>query len=130
VTAPLEQVAVPDWIRAFYTAVDSLDSDALAPLLDDNCAFRVGNAPAITGRENVVEGNRAVTAHFSALRHEIVDVAGDDDRVFVECWVDYTMGDGTTHLLPFVSAFERTHGLISSVKLFGDMSPLHAGGPS
>lgn len=118
-------VEVPPLVAAFYQAVDAMDSDGLRPLLSADCRFRVANAPGIAGRDAVIEGNRTVTSAFAALAHEIVSVGRDgSDRVFVECWVTYTMSDGATHRLPFATIFEQRSGLICDVRIFGDMSPL------
>lgn len=120
-------VAVPPLVAAFYETVDGMDSDGLRPLLCDDCRFRVANAPGIVGRDAVIEGNRAMTSKFAALSHDIVGIgSGGGDRVFVECWVTYTMHDSTTHRLPFVTIFEQRGGLIADVMIFGDMSPLRS----
>jgi len=123
------EVVVPEQVRAFYCAVDSLDSDALGPLLTPDCTFRVGNRPPITGRDHVVEGNRMVTARFTALSHDYVEVRTAGDAIYAECWVDYTMKTGANYLLPFLTAFQLRDGLIAEIKIFGDMSPLRYGWP-
>ncbi len=122
-------VEVPAAVRAFYDAVDRMDSDALRPLLTGDCTFRFGNRPPVTGRDRVVETNRSVTAGFASLRHDYVDVVQAGDTAFVEAWVDYTLHDGATYLLPFLTRFTLAAGLISGITIFGDISPLHDGWP-
>ena len=124
------EVPVPAWVRAFYDAVDSSDADAIGPMLSEDCRFRVANGTDLIGRDRIVEANRAMFASFAGLHHDYTDVCGDEHRVFIECWVDYTTHDGATPTLPFVTVFERGGGLITSVKVLGDMSPLHPPRPA
>jgi hypothetical protein len=119
----------PAFVRAFYEVVDSMGSDAMAPLLSENVKFRMGNGPEVLGREAVVAGSRNVTKMFAGLSHDYVSVNEAQGRTFVDCWVTYTMFDGTTYVLPFLTGFERDGELISSVKVYGDMSPLQHGWP-
>jgi hypothetical protein len=122
-------VDVPDWVRAFYEVVDSMGSDAMAPLLADNVKFRMGNGPEVLGRDNVIAGSRGITKMFAGIKHDYVSVNEVDGRTFVDCWVTYTMLDDKTYVLPFLTIFERPRGDITSVKIFGDMSPLKHGWP-
>jgi limonene-1,2-epoxide hydrolase len=119
--------AVPDFVRAFYVAVDSLQPEAMTPLLADNIRFRIASQSDIVGRERVVELNRAVMSGWQSIKHHFVNVYNDCGKVFVECFVEYTLKDGSEYILPFLSVFEREGGKISNIKVFGDLSPLRYG---
>ncbi len=123
-------VAVPDWVRAFYAVVDAMGSDEMAPLLAGNVKFRMANNPEVLGRDSVVNGSRGITKMFAGIRHDYVSVEEAGGKTFVDCWVTYTMFDGKAYVLPFMTVFERPDGLITSVKIFGDMSPLKYGWPA
>ena len=122
-----EPVDVPDWVRGFFDAADSMDAEALEPLLSDDIHFRVGNNVEVVGKDNVVEASRGVTKVFSAMQHDYVAVSGDKYRSYVECFVDYTTLDGRKFLIPFLTVLHRKNGKISSVAAFGDMSPVRHG---
>lgn len=121
---------VPDWVRAFYEVVDAMGSDEMAPMLAEDVVFRMGNNPELLGRDAVVAGSRAVTKLLQGLVHDYVSVDQVGDKTFVDCWVTYTKHDGSTFVLPFLTVFERRDALISSVRIFGDMSPLRHGWPA
>lgn len=121
---------VPDWVRAFYEVVDSMGSDAMAPLVSDDVVFRMGNNPEVLGRDAVVAGSRAVTTMFAGLVHDYVAVHEVHGKTFVDCWVTYTMFDDSTFVLPFLTVFERRDGLIASIRIYGDVSPLRHGWPA
>jgi hypothetical protein len=122
-------VEVPAFVRTFYEVVDSMGSEAMGPLLSENVKFRMGNGPEVLGRDTVVAGSREVTKMFAGLQHDYVAVNEVDGRTFVDCWVTYTMFDDSIYILPFMTVFEREGDLISSVKIYGDMSPLQHGWP-
>jgi hypothetical protein len=120
-------VVVPDFVRAFFQAVDSMKPDAMAPLLAKDCKFRVCNHTEIIGVENVVNTNREVMKMFSGIRHDYIDVVTVGNRVYAETYVEYSMPDQKNYLLPFMTVFEQSDGKITNVKIFGDMSPLKHG---
>lgn len=125
-----EPAQVPDWVRAFYDVVDAMGSDEMAPLLTDDVTFRMGNNPEVLGREAVIAGSRGVTKMFQGLAHDYVAVDQVGGKSFVDCWVTYTLFDESTFVLPFLTVFERRDDLISSIRIFGDMSPLRHGWPT
>ncbi len=120
-------VDVPDWVRTFFDAVDSMKAEALEPLLAEDCHFRVGNNAEVVGRDNVVEASRGVTKVFSAMQHDYVEVYGTEDRAYADCFVDYTSVSGERYLIPFLTRLERKDGKITSVAAYGDLSPVRHG---
>ncbi len=122
-----ETVDVPDWVREFFDAADSMNAEALEPLLSDDCRFRVGNNPEVVGKDNVLEASRGVTKVFSAMQHDYIEVFSAEDRAYADCFVDYTTIDGRKFLIPFLTILRRKNGKISSVAAYGDMSPLRHG---
>lgn len=120
---------VPDWVREFFDAADSLDSASLAPLLTEDCKFRMGNGPEAVGREQIVARCGMMTTFLAKMTHHYARVNECAERTFAECWVEYVKLDGSVYLLPFLTVFERAQGKISMVRAFGDASPLHNGWP-
>ena len=120
-------VTVPEIVRAFFEAVDSMKPDAMAPLLAKDCRFRVANQIEIVGVDNVVKINREVMKRFAGIKHDYIAVAEIGNRYYAETWVTYTMPDSKYFIMPFMTVFEHLKGLITSVKIFGDMSPLKHG---
>jgi hypothetical protein len=121
---------VPEFVRSFYNALDSLSPEAMGPLLSDNIRFRMGSHSDVIGKGPLLELNRKVMSGWKSIRHHIIGVYHDRGRTFVECWVDYTLTDGSDYLLPFLTTFERDGEKISNIKVFCDPSPLHHGWPA
>ena len=121
---------VPDFVRSFYAAVDSLKPDAMAPLISDNIRFRMGSHSDVLGKGPLIELNRKVMSGWKSIQHHIIGVYREGGKTFVEAWVDYIVLDGNNYLLPFLTIFERDGDKISNIKVFGDPSPLHHGWPT
>jgi limonene-1,2-epoxide hydrolase len=120
-------VVVPDLVRKFFEAVDSMKPDAMAPLLASNCKLRVANHTETIGVENIVNLNREVMKRFVAVSHDYVDVVAVGNRVYAETYVEYLLPNKKSYILPFMTVFEHRDNRITSVKIFGDMSPLKHG---
>jgi hypothetical protein len=120
-------VVVPDLLRKFFEAVDSMKPDAMVPLLAKNCRFRVANHTETIGVDNIVKINQEVMKRFLGVKHDYVDVVVVGNRFYAETYVEYLMPNKKTFILPFMTVFEHRDNQITSVKIFGDMSPLKHG---
>lgn len=120
-------VDVPDWVREFFTAADSMTPEALAPLVHDDIRFRVGNNVEVVGKHNMLESSKGVTKVLAAMTHHYVEVDVIGDRAYVDCFVEYTSLTGDKHLIPFLTRMERRDGKVIEVLAYGDMSPLRYG---
>jgi hypothetical protein len=118
---------VPPLIKAFYAAVDSMQPDAMGPLLGKDCKFRMGNHTEVAGADNILKMNHEVMKRFAAMTHDFVDVTAAGNRYYVECYVDYVLPDKSSYLLPFLTVFEHRDGLITGIRVYGDVSPLQHG---
>jgi hypothetical protein len=122
-------VAVPDWVREWYAAVDSLNAEALDPWLADDVVFRFGNGNDVMGRAAVTELNREVFSHKRSMQHDFVEVYEDKGRTLVEAFVNYELPSADIFLLPMLTTMERRDGKISRIRIYGDVSPLQHGWP-
>ncbi|HEX7784420.1 MAG TPA: nuclear transport factor 2 family protein [Sphingobium sp.] len=120
---------VPDFVRSFYDAVDSLKAEAMEPLLADNVRFRMGSHSDILGKARVIQLNGEVMSHWKLIKHHYLNVYEAQGKTFVEAFVEYIMADGKDYLLPFLTTFERDGDKITDIKVYGDPSPLIHGWP-
>lgn len=120
-------VEVPDWVRDFFLAADSMVPESLEPLLAEDVHFRIGNNVEVIGRKNVVEASRGLAKVFSDMQHDYVGVHHAGDRTFVDCFVDYTAHNGDQYLIPFMTMLERKDDQIALLHAYGDMSPIRHG---
>jgi hypothetical protein len=121
------EVKVPELPRRFFAAIDALSAEEFPQLLASDCKFRIGNMPEINGLEAILEANSAVMKQFEAMRHDFESVACEGNRIYVESWVEYRLVNKSTYLLPFMTLFEHKDNKITSIRIFGDMSPLKRG---
>lgn len=54
-----------EFLRSLFLCIDSKDSSAVMQFLAAGCSFRLGNLPAVTGRESI---GATVTGFFASLR--------------------------------------------------------------
>jgi limonene-1,2-epoxide hydrolase len=118
---------VPSLVRAYFEAVDSMNPDAVAPLLSTDCKFRAGNEPEISGAAEIVDMIRQMLQLMSSVKHDYVDVVSSGNRVYAETSVEYLLAANKLYVLPFITVFEHRDNLLSSVRIYGDMSPLKLG---
>jgi hypothetical protein len=123
------KVEVPDFVRAFFAAVDSMNPENFRPILDQNVIFRKGNDGEILGLENMIEGSKGIIAKIKKMEHNYVQVYSDKGKTISETFVHYELPNGQTYFLPFLTAFERKGDKISKVHIYGDMTPLQMGWP-
>ena len=120
-------VVVPSLVRAYFEAVDSMKPDAMAPLLSKDCKFRIGNQTELSGADKIVHMSREVLQLFSSIKHDYVDVVSIGNRTYAETHVEYLLASKKLYILPFITVFEHRDNLLTSVKIYGDMSPLKHG---
>lgn len=123
------KVDVPDFVRAFFAAVDSMNPENFRPILDQNVIFRKGNDGEILGLENMIESSRGIVSKIKAMEHNFVQVYSDKGKTISETFVHYELPNGQTYFLPFLTAFERKGDKISKIHIYGDMTPLQTGWP-
>ena len=131
----LKQVAehpcrVPAWLQTYFDTVDKMDIDALMDQIHPDCVFQVGNMTELRGRGNVRAASLGMWSHLTAIRHHILSVYEDQGRTITEVFTDHTLPDGRKVLLPAVTFFRRSGPLVSSVRIYGDSTPLFAGWPT
>ncbi|WP_430460360.1 nuclear transport factor 2 family protein [Thalassolituus sp. LLYu03] len=114
-------------IQALFAAIDRKDADAFSAFLTDDCVFRFGNQPAVSGRADV---QAYVTGFFSsvqALSHRIDQRWHTGDAVICHGAVTYTRHDGSLLTVPFCNVLNLAGDLVREYLIFADTSALYAG---
>lgn len=120
-------VMVPDWVREWYAKVDSLDADSLHDWLADDVCFRFGNGNDVIGRDAVTEINRDIFSRMKSMKHNFIEIYEDRGKTLIEALVNYELPTGESYLLPMLTTKVRRNGMISNVRIYGDVSPLRSG---
>ena len=87
----------------------------------------MNNEEPVAGKEAVTAGLAAYWQSFGSLEHEPLNIYGSDDSFVLEALNHYTTADGREVTLRAVAFTDRDEdGLVRSVRLYSDTSPLFA----
>lgn len=124
------QLSAPasDWyLNGYLAAMDALDVERYAEFLADDVSLKFNNAPAITGKANVVDMLPGYWQSFASIEHEPLNIYGSDNQFMLEAFNHYVRHDGrrvTTHAVALTDRNEA--GKVVSVRVFADASPVFA----
>ena len=109
-----------------FASIDAMDTESFLGFIAEECTFRFGSSPPITGRDGIRASVNDFFSMFAGLRHDLFRVIADDNGIVCEGEVTYTRHDGSEITLPFCNVFEADSGLISLYRIYIDMGPLYA----
>lgn len=112
-------------IEKLFKAVDSKDSVSFASFLTEDAVFRLGNAPAVIGKDLIQETFRALFASVKSLKHELIEVIEQGQTCVVYGNATYTRHDDTILRVPFANVFHMTGWLIKDYWVYIDASELY-----
>ena len=115
-----------DLLDPLFQAIDAMDADKFASFLTEDGEFRFGNAPAVSGRDAIKDAVNGFFSTIAGLSHSVMRVWRDDGNLACEGEVCYRRHDGSEIVIPFVDVFEFEGSLISSYRIYIDISPLYA----
>lgn len=114
-----------EWLKAKYSAVDSMDAEAYRTFLATECTLQFGNAPVAHCNNEIIGGIKHFWEMINGLDHSFVNVLGSDDHFAAEAFIDYTRKDGKVVTVPCVTTIARnSHGPAVSIKIFIDTTPV------
>lgn len=121
-----------DWYQRYLAALDAYDVDAYCAYLSPDVVVRFGNDPPLEGidvvREGLGEFWGSVTAMGYRLRHEPLNIYGDDRRFVLEALNHYDGADGRRVTVRATAWTDRgDDGAVVSVRLYQDLSALYSG---
>jgi len=109
-----------------FASIDAMDTESFLSFIAEDCTFRFGSSPPVTGREGIGASVNDFFSMFAALRHNIMRIVADDNSVVCEGEVTYTRHDDSQITLPFCNVFEVDSGLIRVYRIYIDIGPLFA----
>lgn len=110
-----------------FASIDAMDTESFVGFLAQDCTFRFGAAPPVTGHDDIRASVNDFFSMFASLRHDLHRVIVDDSGIACEGEVTYTHHDGRQVTVPFCNIFEADAGLISLYRIYIDMGPVFAG---
>lgn len=109
-----------------FASIDAMDPESFVEFLAEDCVFRFGSSPPVTGRDGIRASVIDFFSMFAALRHDLHRIVANDQGIACEGQVTYTRHDGGVISLPFCNVFEVSDGLISLYRIYIDMGPVYA----
>jgi ketosteroid isomerase-like protein len=109
-----------------FASIDAMDTESFLGFIAQDCTFRFGSSPPVTGREGIRAAVSDFFSMFAALRHRPTRVIANGDGIACEGEVTYTRHDARQVTLPFCNIFEVNAGLISVYRIYIDIGPLFA----
>jgi limonene-1,2-epoxide hydrolase len=109
-----------------FASIDAMDAGSFVSFIAEDCTFRFGSSPPVTGRDGIRASVNDFFSMFAALRHDISRIVADDNGIVCEGEVTYKHHDGREVTVPFCNIFEADSGLISQYRIYIDLSPVFA----
>ena len=109
-----------------FVSIDAMDTEGFLGFVAEDCTFRFGSSPPITGRAGIRASVNDFFSMFAALRHDLHRVVADGNGIACEGEVTYTRHDGKRFTVPICNIFEAEGGLISLYRIYIDMAPVFA----
>ena len=112
--------------RAFYEAVDANEPAAFERHLTPDAVFAFNNLPPVTGVREITDFVAAWKANFSAVIHDLANMAVDEQRarVGLEIVVTYVFTDDRKVAVNGSSFLDFRDGLISAWNVYVDVTSL------
>lgn len=116
-----------DWVRNYFTTVDTLDVDAIAAHFTEDGKFRFSNQPLAIGKQAVRDALAQFFETIAAMHHESIGIwLGDDGNSAVwEADVTYTRLNGTQVTLACASILRSQNDQIYDFRMNMDISPVY-----
>ncbi len=112
-------------INELFTAIDNMDASEFAKYLTDNCTFRFGNQPAISGKAETKQYVAAFFDSISRVEHLLSDVWHHHGATTCHGMVTYTRKNGSQLTAPFANVFKLNEQKIDEYLIFADTSALY-----
>lgn len=107
------------WADRICAALDSGDADAIAGMLTEDAAIRVGSAGLLVGRNAAREWLDQYLPALGTTDHHIIDVRVDGDAVFIEAEVNVRGHDGHKVMRPEAISVRLRQGSASRLIVYG-----------
>jgi ketosteroid isomerase-like protein len=123
---PQKQVFRPDlaWWESVFAIIDAGDAESFSELLTPDATFRLGNSPALVGREAARAAAAAFFAAIGSSRHRVSGIWNGAATAVCEGEVTYRRVDHSTVTFPFVNVFELRGKSIGAYRLYIDHATL------
>lgn len=122
----LSESAYERYLQYLY-ALDSLDIEAYANFLADDCEIQSNNEPSMKGKKAVMQELGAYWQSFKELEHDLRNIYGTDQNYVLEAINNYTRLDDQKVSIRAVAFTDiNEDGFVKSVRFYTDTTPVFA----
>jgi hypothetical protein len=114
------------WLESIGASIDSLEADKFVQFLTDDCIFRFGNQPEVSGKTATRDYVDAFFKMIGGCKHKVIDYWKREDSVVWQGEVLYTRLDGKQVTVNFVNILKINGKLIKDYLIYIDNTPLFA----
>lgn len=115
-----------EWLKAKYTAADSLDAEEYRKFLAEDAQLQFGNSPIVSSANEIVQALGNFWKTINGMKHSFLNIIGTDNYFVVEALVDYTRKDDHVVQIPAATIIERNaDGLVSFIRAYLDIAPIY-----
>lgn len=114
------------WLESIGKAIDSRDADKFVEFLTEDCIFRFGNQPEVTGKVATRDYVAEFFKMIGGCEHKVIDFLERDNTVVWQGEVLYTRLDSKKVNVKFVNVFHLKDNLIKDYLIYIDNTPLFA----
>ena len=116
-----------EWYLRYLEAMDRLDLGDYLAFLSDDCRMQFNNGPALVGKAAIAGMLEGYWTSFSEIEHDLLNIYGTDRAFALEAANRYVRRDGARVTVCACAFTDRgEQGLVRSVRLYADASPLFA----
>ena len=116
---------VKNLVKGLFSSIDSMNTDNFVSHLADDAVFTMGDAPAISGKDNIHEGVGQFFNSIKGLSHTVDNIVISGNDVVTPGSVTYTRHDDTTLTVSFCNVYKLENDKIKDYNVFIDLSQLY-----
>lgn len=112
-------------VDGLFKSIDSKDTESFVSYLADDAVFSMGDAPSVSGKENI---NVAVDQFFQSIKglsHRVDNVIESGNDLVTPGIVTYTRHDGSELTVNFCNVYGLEGGKIKKYDVYIDLSALY-----
>lgn len=116
---------IQNLVDGLFKSIDSKNTDDFASYLADDAVFIMGEAPAVSGKENIHTGVGQFFQSIKGLSHTVENTIENGNNLVTPGTVTYTRLDDSELTVNFCNVFKLEDDKIKEYKVYIDLSQLY-----